>query len=70
MYNLVHSLFGILATDEARTLLRLNMFQCRVSNTYNYTELCDFLKLLAVSACQCLCPYPCFIEPHQYQLSR
>jgi hypothetical protein len=23
------------------------------TDTYNYTELCDFLKLLVVSACQC-----------------
>ena len=29
------------------------------TDTYNYTELCDFFKLLAVSVCQC--PYPCFI---------
>jgi len=28
-------------------------------DTYNYTELCDFLKLLAMSECQC--PYLCFI---------
>ena len=37
------------------------------TDTYNYTELCDFFKLLAVSECQCPCHvwcpclYPCFI---------
>jgi hypothetical protein len=25
------------------------------TDAYNYIELCDFLKLLALSACQCLC---------------
>jgi hypothetical protein len=29
MYNLVHSLFEILATDEARTLLGLGVSLCR-----------------------------------------
>ena len=33
---------------------------CRIqhrhdTDTYNYIELCAFLKLLVVSACQCLC---------------
>ena len=36
------------------------------TNTCNYTKLCDFFKLLAVSACQCSCrvrcPHPCFIH--------
>lgn len=53
MYNLVHSLFEILATDEARTLFGLGM-SCRVLSdidTYDYTELRDFLKLLALSEC-------------------
>ncbi|AES78635.1 hypothetical protein MTR_7g037360 [Medicago truncatula] len=37
------------------------------NDTCNYTELCNFFKLLAVSAYQCPCrvrcpsPYPCFI---------
>jgi hypothetical protein len=36
-------------------------------DTYNYTELCHFYKLLSVSPCQylcrvsCPCRYPCFI---------
>jgi hypothetical protein len=53
---------------------------CRVrhrhdTDTYNYTELCDFLKLLAVSACRCPCcircpcPYPCFIGSKQGRLN-
>jgi len=36
--------------NEAHTLLGLD-----VSDTYNYTELCDFLKLLVVSV-SVLCP--------------
>lgn len=40
---------------EAQTLLGLDMFQCRTrfvsdTDTYSYTELCNFPKLLAVSA--------------------
>jgi len=27
------------------------------TDNYNYTELCDFIKLLMVSACHCTCPY-------------
>jgi hypothetical protein len=51
-------------TYDAWTLLGLGISWCRtcvVSNTdttptHNYTELCDFLKLLALSVYQCLCP--------------
>jgi len=32
------------------------------TDTNNYTELCDFLKLLAVSACQCLCHVRVYIR--------
>jgi len=51
---------------EARTLLRLGVSLCRTrigvwhrhdTNTYNYTELCHFIKLLLVSAC----PRPCSV---------
>jgi len=43
---------------EARTLLGLGVSRCRTcvvsdTDTCNYTELCNFFKLLAVSACQC-----------------
>ena len=31
------------------------------TDTCNYTGLCDIFKLIAVSACECPCPYPCFI---------
>jgi len=46
---------------EALTLLGLGVSRCLIravsdADTCNYTELCNFLKLLAVSACQCLCP--------------
>jgi hypothetical protein len=45
---------------QARTLLGLDVSKCRTrvvsdTNTYNYVVLCDFLKLLAVSKCQCPC---------------
>jgi hypothetical protein len=47
--------------NEARTLIGLGVSQCwtRVSvwhdnDNYNYMELCNFLKLLLVSTCQCL----------------
>jgi len=61
-----------LTTYEAQTHLRLGVSRCRTRVVFdtdttptlvNYTELCDLLKLLAVSACQCPCPYPylCFI---------
>jgi len=42
-------------------------FDTDTTPTHNYIELCDFLKLLVVSLCQCpccvrcSCPYPCFI---------
>jgi len=46
--------------NEAWIFLRLGVFRCRTHvgvqhghDTYNYTELCHFLKLLSVSACQC-----------------
>jgi len=48
---------------EARTLFGLGVSD---TDTCNYTELCDFFKLLVVLACQCLCRvrcpclYPCF----------
>jgi hypothetical protein len=64
--------------NEARTLIGLGVSQCwtRVgvwvgvwhdNDNYNYMELCNFLKLLLVSTCQCLdyvwcpCLWPCFI---------
>jgi len=37
---------------EAQTLFGLGVSD---TNIYNYTKLCDFIKLLAVSACQCMC---------------
>jgi len=50
----------LFANYEAHTLLELGVSRYRirvVSNTdkYNHTELCDFLKLLAVLVCWCLC---------------
>jgi len=53
--------------DEARTLLGLDVFRCQIrivsnTDTYNYTVLCDFFKLLAVSV-SCSCLYPCFMAP-------
>jgi hypothetical protein len=68
----------VLSIYEARTLLRLDVSQCRThvvsdtdtTPTHIYTELYDFLKLLAVLACQChvRCPclYPCFIAFHSF----
>jgi len=44
-------------SDEARTLHGLGVSWCRTravsdTDTYNYTEFCDFLKLLGVSVCR------------------
>ena len=40
---------------------RVSVSNTDTTPTHNYTELCDFLKLLVVSVCQCPCQYPCFI---------
>jgi len=64
--NLYHRYYA--ATYEARTLLGLGVSRCWTCisvrhrhDTYDYIELCDFIKLLSVTVCQCPCPYPCFI---------
>jgi len=65
---------------EVRTLFGLVMFQCRTQvdlwyqqrhGTYDYTELCNILKLLSVSACRCPCLCSCFIDwrSSQHRLS-
>lgn len=53
--------------------MRLAVFRCRThvvsdTDTYYFTELCEFLKFLAVSPspCRVLCRYPCFIITKQY----
>jgi len=45
---------------EARTLLGLGVSRCQTrvvsdTDTCNYTELCNFFKLLVVLACRCPC---------------
>ena len=55
---------SLVITYEVRTLFGSGVSRCRTfvvsdTDTYNYIGLCDFLKLLAVSAYLCLCP--CFI---------
>jgi len=55
-----------------QTLVGLDVSRCRTrkynNNTYNYTELCNLLKLLVMLVCQylyrvrCPCLYLCFID--------
>ena len=69
MYNTLKQ-YHTFRGNEVHTFLGLGVFRCQervVSDTdtdpdtYNYIELCDFLKLTVVSVCRCLCrvQFPC-----------
>jgi len=43
--KIIQEMVYLIISYEARTLLEWSMFRCRTRYTYNYIELCDFLKL-------------------------
>jgi len=69
-------IFTLFYTYEAHILHRLGVSWCLVSDTYRvrywhddtyeYIELCHFLKLLLVLMCPCRVRCPCLINVHLY----